>query len=271
MFPTEVTLTSWKAVNSFDQRGRIYRGHRQADWPLKSSLERRCDEDGVAGLDRRPFEERLFREFRRGYHQYSPTPPPREWGLEWSAVMQHHGAPTRFLDFTYSIYVALYFALQEAPSDAAAVWSIDRIWAHRESTALLRGHGKPKVDDLQNFWTESDETLASDLIFGTPQIRMAWPVNPFHLNERLRIQKGIFLVPGDVGASLMENLAALPGHDTGGHIVKIMIPKELRREVLRQLFHMNVSHTSLFPGLDGYARSLGVYHPTVDEPQDRNG
>jgi sugar phosphate isomerase/epimerase len=41
-------------------------------------------------------------------------------------------------------------------------------------------------------------------------------------------------------------------------------------KLLCDLFHMNISQTTLFPGLDGYAKSLGVYHPTVDEPVDWN-
>src|SRR5580704_15740200 len=49
--------------------------------------------------------------------------------LSWLAAMQHYGAPTRLLDFTYSPYVALYFALRnrndnEAESDAE-VWAIN--------------------------------------------------------------------------------------------------------------------------------------------------
>ena len=35
--------------------------------------------------------------------------------LEWLALMQHYGTPTRLLDFTRSPYVACYFALEELP------------------------------------------------------------------------------------------------------------------------------------------------------------
>jgi hypothetical protein len=50
--------------------------------------------------------------------------------------MQHHGAPTRLLDFTYSIYVAAYFALESADADAA-VWAVNAPWALRTSVAVL--------------------------------------------------------------------------------------------------------------------------------------
>lgn len=55
--------------------------------------------------------------------------------------MHHHGAPTRLLDFTYSIYVATYFAAENAERDAA-VWAIDGRWALRLAAHVLRGGGK---------------------------------------------------------------------------------------------------------------------------------
>jgi hypothetical protein len=50
-------------------------------------------------------------------------------------------------------------------------------------------------------------------------------------------------------------------------MLQIVIPVSMRREALQQLHNMNISRTSLFPGLDGYARSLGVYHPAFDPKQ----
>jgi hypothetical protein len=59
----------------------------------------------------------------------------------------------------------------------------------------------------------------------------------------------------------MDNLLALRGNDDRGNLIKIEIPKALRREAIEQLFAMNISRTSLFPGLDGFSESLGIFHP----------
>jgi hypothetical protein len=235
---------------------------------LKTALERCCDERGLPPQDRYGFEDRVFREFRRCYHQFASRMPPVQWRTEWFAIMQHYGAPTRLLDFTYSIYVAAYFALERVSESDAAVWALDSQWAYRASLARLQSHDANRAKEISqtDLWTESEEAAVSSVIFAQPQIANLWPVNPFYLNERLRLQKGVCLVPGDISKSLMENLAALSESDNEQHVVKLRIQPSERLKGLRQLFHMNISRTTLFPGLDGFAQSLGVYHPTVEEP-----
>jgi hypothetical protein len=102
-----------------EKHGWLYRGQRGADWSLQTSLER-CDRQGIPAARRVSVELELSREFRRAYHQYALHVPRPESVLEWSSVMQHHGAPTRLLDFTYSIYVAAYFALESPDGEILA-------------------------------------------------------------------------------------------------------------------------------------------------------
>lgn len=260
---TKTVLNSWSEIHALARHGWLYRGHRSSDWPLQTSLERCCDRQTVPNTNRPRIESELFREFRRTYHQYARHVPEATSVLEWMSVMQHHGAPTRLLDFTYSIYVAAYFALEAADGDSA-VWACEGPWALQQSLLTLGGAAKPHLRQLSEPFQESHEQLLSAVFFEEPYVRAACPLNPFRLNERLRIQKGAFLVPGDVTASFVDNLQALPGHDSPSHVVQMVIPHGLRAEALRQLFQMNVSRTSLFPGLDGFAQALGVYHPVFD-------
>ena len=48
----------------------------------------------------------------------------REDDFEWMALMQHHGAPTRLIDFTWSPYVAAFFALERTLADGV-VWAVN--------------------------------------------------------------------------------------------------------------------------------------------------
>src|SRR5216684_3693164 len=57
-------------------------------------------------------------------HLFLAHVPDDADSFHWLALMQHHGAPTRLLDFTWSPYVAAFFALERATSDAA-IWAIN--------------------------------------------------------------------------------------------------------------------------------------------------
>jgi hypothetical protein len=101
-------------------------------------------------------------------------------------------------------------------------------------------------------------------------------VAPERMNERLSIQQGLFLAPCDIGARFEQNLAATFGLDPESlrkreaapwngeplprktALLKIRLPQHLHIKALRDMHAMNVTSASLFPGLDGFARSF--YH-----------
>jgi hypothetical protein len=207
-----ITLSNWESLHSHVQPGWIYRGQRQATWSLETSLERTCNREEVELKDRFYIEDELFREFRRTYHQYSIHVPLRTSVLEWISIMQHYGAPSRLLDFTYSIYVAAYFALEHADSDSA-VWAVNSVWAQEQSRHLFQHVGKPNPEQLQTRTVEEHELLYRDLLFSLPYVKAIVMCTPFQLNERLSVQRGTFLAPGDVNSTFMDNLLSIPGHE----------------------------------------------------------
>jgi hypothetical protein len=255
-----ITLRSWNEIHSYLKPGWMYRGQKSTDWPLKTSLERCCEREKIKRKRHIYIEDELLRDFRRAYYQYAQHVPDRESIIEWISLMQHHGAPTRLLDFTYSIYVAAYFALESADLDCA-VWAVRAPWALEQSVKAYRRVGKRSATGLQTGTRESHEHVANKLFFSKPFAKVAVPLSPFRRNERLRTQRATFLVPGEVSTSFMANLLALDGHRKRDNLIKIDIPVKLRTEAIEQLFAMNISRTSLFPGLDGYSESLGIFHP----------
>lgn len=257
----ERELSSWDEIHSFAQPAWIYRGQRASEWQLATSLERCRQREDVPAEDRPRFEAELSRDFRRMYHQYAQHVPAPAAPVEWASLMQHHGAPTRLLDFTYSIYVAAYFAFENADSHCA-VWAVNAPWTLRESVRILVAAGVESAAQLLVPTTEAHEFVAGKAVFREPGARFAVPMTPFRLNERLRTQRGTFLVPGSVSSGFMDNLRALPNYSSPDSVVKIVLPKPLRARALEHLYSMNISRTSLFPGLDGYAQSLGVFHPS---------
>jgi hypothetical protein len=256
----EVTLGSWREIHDYGRRNWVFRGQRSARWVLRTSLERCFERESVEGAARDELEAELLREFKRAYHNYAVHVPERENVIEWLSLMQHHGAPTRLLDFTYSIYVAAYFAVETASEDCA-VWALNAGWAMDHAISAMREAGKAEAAKLSGRTSEEHETASYTILFRPPYVKAALTLSPFRLNERLRIQKGTFIVPGDVTCGFMDNLTSVPGHDRESNLLKIVLPVRLRWEALEKLHYMNLSSTSLFPDLDGYARSLGIYHP----------
>ena len=263
---TTITLKSWDELRDHSKSGWLYRGQRSTQWGLITSLQRCCDNEKIPARERGVFERKLLREFRRAYHHYSPHVPALTHTLEWLALMQHHGAPTRLLDCTYSVYMAAYFALEDAHREDCVVWAVNGSWARDESVRLMSAVGKKNAPLLKELYVEEHMELIPPFFLDDPVVPCACPQNPFQLNERLRIQKGVFLSPGSIEIPFEDNLKAMRKHDDGANILRVVIPHRLRREALRELFEMNISRTSLFPGLDGYARSLGVYHPDFETP-----
>jgi len=241
------------------ERNWIYRGQRDTKKGLKTTLERACENYGDPSNKWKKNEEKLLREFQRKYHHYSAYLPYKKNTLEWLSLMQHHGAPTRLLDFTYSFYVAAYFALEEADNDCA-VWAINHRWAVEKSKNKFK-KGTAAWKFLDEFIEEEKEKVFKTVFMRSRPKTFTCPQNPFRLNERLTIQKGVFMVPGNVSLSFEKNLRTMGEWDRKENIKKIIIPRAFKKEALDILYDMNITRATLFPGLDGFAHSLKVSLP----------
>jgi hypothetical protein len=194
--------------------------------------------------------------------------------------MGHYGAPTRLLDFTYSFYVALFFAL-EAPFAfdpngcyTATVWAVDLSTLGTQLPAVLGGRRRQA-------WRQ-DPTITRyatfNALFMRPHARpLVAAVSPYRRNQRLTIQQGLFLCPGDLRLPFMDNLrAVLPETDSAAfRQLTLKLTRAERSQILTRLNHMNMNHATLFPGLEGMARSLRLrlasdetllYAPDSPEP-----
>ena len=123
-------ITSWKTLSIEFDRTRhgndawAFRGQSDAAWPLETTLERVRVSRGIPRREVAQIEGGLIRRFKRQYHLHSADPPREDDYVEWLALMQHHGAPTRLLDWTYSFFVAVFFAV-EGGRTPAAVWALN--------------------------------------------------------------------------------------------------------------------------------------------------
>jgi len=154
-----------------NHKGWLFRGQRNPEWELETSLERasrRC------AVEQTKYEKATVREFRRHAHSFLSHVPNETDILEWLALMQHYGAPTRLLDFSYSFWIALFFAFEEAENDCSVV-ALDPSSCGSKKGKNFNSILRKNIED----GTNSDDSLYADV--------------PFFTNERLAIQKGVFV------------------------------------------------------------------------------
>lgn len=235
-----------------------FRGDRSRESGFKTSLERAAvDRWGRAWTELPEIEEGLLRRFKREVHLYLSSEPDEGDLIGWLSLMRHHGAPTRLLDWSYSFFVALFFAIERAdPGEPTSIWAMDlsRIW----DGAYAQGHLREHLDRDPN--AKREETVAA-MIRHQPPRPGVFRLNPWKMNRRLIVQQSLFLVPGDVTQPFMANLRAMG--DPEEFLVEIPLSTErvFLKEVTRELLAMNMMSSTLFPGLDGFARNLTALIP----------
>jgi len=232
-------------------RNWAFRGHSDAEWPLYSSLSRYLKEYGIHRQAWADQEERIVRIFRRKAHLFLEHVPDERDAFQWLALMQHHGAPTRLLDFTWSPFVAAFFALERATKDAA-VWAlfVPAIWkpAHKVRFPYKKASFTPDELGLRNPGAYEKFYLRNEVPFVSSG-------EPLVMNKRLIAQSGTFIVPGVLDQPVEQILSAYPG--SVKTVVKFVLrTHDLRSEAMLALYNMNLTNATLFPDLDGLARSM---------------
>ena len=147
-----------------------------------------------------------YRKAIRSFPDYNETPKTT---LEWLALLQHHGTPTRLIDFTESPYIAAYFAFQEdghEMSEPIAIWCVNRIRFYQAALYYLKS-------DLDNTDHYSQPHLFSESTF--EKLFERWDIDcvmPFDIaktNQRQLIQQSLFLAVMNPGKPLEDQLSFL--------------------------------------------------------------
>jgi len=267
--PIEEWSKFHRPAKKYQKKKWIFRGHR-SKLPLESSLDLAVRYYRSELSEKHEAEKRILREFQRRYHQYSSDAPKDNDYLEWFSIMQHYGAPTRLLDFTYSPYVAAHFALEHVDpkkytgKQLFEIFAINIDWAMKKS-AQEHPNSKKAGDFFGSLINNTDEdrrNFESYFMSKTPK-NFACPFNPFRLTERITLQRGVFMCPGNVNSTFKDNLTALKDHDKKDNIVKFILKfdKDQIIKARENLYDLNITHATLFPGLEGFAKSLAMYPP----------
>ena len=244
---------------------RIYRGCSDSDWMLVPSLNRVCSHD--LSLERQ-----ILRSFRKyGYAELANC--QETWKL--LTVAQHHGIPTRLLDWTYSPLVAAHFATEDISRyDRDGVIfclnvpdfrpylpqsfreELERTGGNVFSIGMLQKLS-PKLKDLES---QSEKPFA--LFF-----------EPSSMIDRIANQYALFSVVSNPSVMLNDIIT----HE-GIKCIRYVIPKSIKLEIRDKLDYINISERMIYPGLDGISRwitrrysNLGpVYNKEQAEKQQKS-
>ncbi len=247
----EVYHDSWRPNLGRYRSDYAFRGLSDANYELKNSFLRNCG-------TRPELEYHLLRNFRK----YSITKDPLLTSTFWRSLVlaQHHGLPTRLLDWTYSPFIAMHFATAntEKYDLDGVIWKVDFVRANQlVSEPLNQILRKEKCNAFTLEMLERVETLDDlDKELGENQLVFFEPPS---LDERIVNQFALFSVMTNPTAIMDDWLTQHPEL-----FRRIIIPKELKLEVRDKLDQANITERVLFPGLDGLAKWLKRHYKPVD-------
>ncbi|NMO16893.1 FRG domain-containing protein [Pyxidicoccus fallax] len=217
------------------------------------------EHDLSTALNRKGMFVRQERDLLRAFRKYAPgVPQPRMESLwDWLALAQHHGLPTRLLDWTFSPYVALHFLTEDTDlaNQDGVVWCVD----YRVTNRLLP---RPLKTQLQRegadvFTAEMLTQVAGDLSTFDRLAKHPFVLffEPPSLDARIINQFALFSVMNGPALRLDEFL-----EDQEKGVRRLIVPASLKWEVRDKLDQANVTERVLFPGLDGLSRWLRRYY-----------
>ncbi len=239
---------SWKPPLGRFRSDFAFRGMQDANADLSTSLSR-------LGEDSRSIEGHLLRNFRK-YGQIREQVSDSVW--HWLALGQHHGLPTRLLDWTYSPFVALHFVTNNLTSydRDGVIWCVDYAKANRRLPTVMRRlleHEGSNVFTVEMLSRAATTLGKFDSLAAAPFVVFFEPPS---LDQRIVNQYALFsLTSGGPDARLDHWLREHPDL-----VRRVIVPAELKWEVRDKLDQANITERVLLPGLDGLSLWLARHY-----------
>ena len=232
----------------------VYRGGSDAKRPLLTSLDR------LGGTNpphtKVDLEEHILRNFIRYSRPHLDAARPHDDWEMWITA-QHHGVPTRLLDWTYSPLIAAFFAtrpVRGGDDKDRAVWRLD--WQ-----ALHRHFGLPQLalvlDDLDRLFDGKGSMTPWKLVASKNARAFACMIEPPSLDARIVAQSATFTL---TSTTCLPFDRFLEREGLGDALTRYVIPREHVPRLRDQLDLVGVDERRLFPDLDGVATAIQRYY-----------
>ena len=268
--------------NELPETRKYFRGQTKlisSGYPLKPSIGRYKHVQSKSFLEQDELERGVLEVFRNHLVTHVQHLPTTEW--EALAIAQHHGLPTRLMDWTENPLVALYFAVRETkadnegkPMDSAVYVLISDPVRYTDFSRNMHqtiepvgdsvmepspedsGYAEFGVEDLEVEEGDNDEGAKDEETpvansGETPRVPPPFEIaenviyHPPHISPRMRAQDSVLL-------AYHRPFEALEDRDW----IEIVISHDAHDDIRRQLDQYGVFDRQLFPDLDGIAKWL---------------
>ncbi len=203
------------------QRGQwVFRGHADIRHKLIPSVGR----GGHTSRSTQKYEKSLFQSFKREAGSYLDPLPINEW--EWLSAAQHHGLPTRLLDWSHNPLAALYFVVRDAPGLDGELFALN---APLKAPEDYVGRSPFEIDRALKYY-------------------------PNIVSPRIRAQEGLFVICPNPETPLDSALRS------DWSLEHLLIPAKSKCRLRYELFRLGVHESSLFPAIDGLCARIKWQH-----------
>jgi hypothetical protein len=238
---------SWRSEINRYRSPYVFRGLSDASYPLVTGLARLAGKYPL-------MEPHLLRNFRKYAHRNIVE---RDTTWHWLSLAQHHGLPTRLLDWTVSPLVAAHFATAhtERFDRDGVIWMVNSRKVHRRLPLKLKAEVEREGADYftVEMLARAVPNLADLDVLAPPEFAVFF--EPPSIDDRITNQYALFSVMPTPTARLDAWLEASPDLWR-----KIIIPARLKWEIRDKLDQANITERVLFPGLDGLSQWQKRYY-----------